>query len=191
MHPQQTVVPLTVADISLFCKNLRQHLIDKQASAPPGHLALLNLLAKSAGHRNYQALRAQAALGATTPAPQPIELPRDTALPKVVLRALGQFDTHGRLVRFPTLLSVRLIALWGLWCRLPASRNLTEAQVNQTIAQFHTFDDNATLRRELVNAKLLWRTRDGSQYRKVAQRPSPEASDFLRALHRATLQTNR
>ena len=198
MSSTRQIVPLSVADVSSFAKILRDAFI--AAPTPPSHLAFLNLVAKSAGYRNYQALRAAAtsatnttparlATTATAPAParpRAIELPRDIALTRTAARAVSHFDAQGKLLRFPTQLSVRLIALWGLWCRLPAKRELSESQVNATIAAFHCFNDNATLRRELVNAKLLWRTTDGRVYKKVAKPPDEEAQAFLKALLRAT-----
>ena len=182
MRPSPTPVPLRVADVSQFCKLLRQQLADKNSAELPSHLAMLNLIAKSAGYRNFQSLRADAAAAIPHQTPQPVTLPRGTDLPKPVLRALSHFDTHGRLTRFPLQRSVRDIALLALWSRLPAKRDLREAEVNEYIARFHTFADNATLRRELVNTKLLWRTKDGRVYRKLAADTTPEGQLFIKQL---------
>ena len=182
MRPSPTPVPLRVTDVSLFCKSLRQQLATKTTAELPSHLAMLNVIAKSAGYRNFQSLRADAASKTPFQAPQPITLPRNADLPKVVLRALSHFDTHGNLTRFPLQRSVRDIAILSLWCRLPAKRDLTEAEVNDYIAKFHTFADNATLRRELVNTKLLWRTKDGRVYRKLAADTNPDGQLFIKQL---------
>ena len=40
----------------------------------------------------------------------------------------------------------------------------TEKEVNNLLNQYHTFNDPAMLRRELFEAKLLNRKRDGSAY---------------------------
>lgn len=153
----------------------------------PGHLALMNMLARSAGHRNYQTLRAKPLRIDATPvandvAINPIVLPRGSGLPRACQRALGQFDTAGRLIRWPSNYSVQQLALFGLWIRLPAKRDLTEAEVNGYLNQFHHFGDAATLRRELVNARLLWRTKDGRIYRKLVNSTTVEASQFIKAL---------
>jgi hypothetical protein len=179
-------VPLRVADISLFCKTLRQQLAEKSAAPLPSHLAMLNLIAKSAGYRNFQSLRADADSAIAHSTAEPLTIPRELALPKLVARALNHFDTHGRMTRFPLQLSVRNIALLALWCRIPAKRDLTEKEVNDYIAQFHTFADNATLRRELVNTKLLWRTKDGRVYRRLAADESPEGTLFIKTLMKLT-----
>lgn len=194
MNPNRQTVPLRVADISTFAKQLRQMLIE--ASEPPTHLSLLNMLARSAGHRSFQAFR-RAALEAPLPAqssesPAPLDPASSLVAPKTdasgaplsraVARALTHFDVGGRLTRFPQQLSVRDLTLWGLWCRFPSGRDLDEAAVNDIIERFHRFGDVATLRRELVNTKLLWRTRDGRVYRREAVKPEGEAATFLALL---------
>ncbi|MBI3716915.1 MAG: DUF2087 domain-containing protein [Betaproteobacteria bacterium] len=185
MNSSREIVPLQAADISSFCKNLRQQLADAGVSPVPGHLAFLNLLAKSAGHRNYQALRVSApAPSAVSAAREPMAIasPRGSTLPRAALRALTHFDTAGRLRRWPTQFAVQQYALWGLWIRLPLKRDMSEADVNRHLDAYHCFGDAATLRRELVNAKLLWRTIDCRLYRKEPRRRSDEANDFLEAL---------
>jgi hypothetical protein len=181
-----------VSDASQFAKQLRAWL--EAQPKLPSHLALLNGIARSVGYRNYQSLRAAhvaaqeaaAKTGATVDAAPAIDGFQYPTLPKSVQRALNHFDVKGRMLRFPTQLGIRQLALWGLWCRLPASRSLTERDVNEYVRQFHAFEDIATLRRELVNAKLLWRTRDGSEYRKQAVTPTDDAAQFLDALNRET-----
>ncbi len=86
------------------------------------------------------------------------------------------------MIRFPAQLGVRLQTLWALWIHLPAKRDMSEAEVNSYIAKYHTFADNATLRRELVNAKLLWRTQDGRIYRKVTREPDADTVRFLKVV---------
>lgn len=187
MNPSRELVPLMAADVSLFCKSLRTQLTNAEVAPLPSHLALLNMLARSAGHRNFQALCAAAKLVpvATTQIiaePKLLPAPRDDALSKTAKRAVTHFDTAGRLARWPTQFAVRQHALWALWVRMPAKRDMTEADVNRYIAKYHTFDDNATLRRELVNAKMLWRTRDGSVYRKEPVQPDADSAAFLKVV---------
>ena len=185
MNTSREVVPLFAADISTLCKNLRQQLSTAGHEAP-GHVALLNMLAKSAGYRNYQMLKACPPLvPPVTQAPAvesvvgAITLPRGSTVPVTLRRLLACFDTQGRLTRWPNKYAAQQMAIWALWSRLPAQRELTEKQVNNYIAAWHTFGDQATLRRELVNAKLLWRTVDCRVYRKEVRRPSEETREFL------------
>ena len=104
-----------------------------------------------------------------------------TTLSATVRKALLQFDESGRLVRLPNKLSVQQMTMWALWTQFAAHRKYTEKEVNAIANAFHTFGDQATLRRELVNMKLLGRKSDCSEYWKEAQRPSDEVQSFLRA----------
>lgn len=98
-----------------------------------------------------------------------------------VRKALFQFDDAGRLVRLPNKLSVQQMTMWALWTKFEANQKYTEKEVNAIINGFHTFGDQATLRRELVNMKLLGRKSDCSEYWKEPHRPNDEVHDFLRA----------
>ncbi len=184
MNATREIVPLHAADISAFCKNLRQQLAVAEVANPPSHLRLLNMLAKSAGYRNFQELRATPPQAAVEPVVvvRAIVAPRGGELSRTVKRTLSNFDTAGRLMRWPTQFAVQQLAIWGLWLRLPGKRDLSEADVNRYLSEYHTFGDAATLRRELVNAKMLWRTTDCSVYRKLMHRPEGDAQDFVREL---------
>lgn len=169
-------VPLQTADLSSFAKALGAQLQEahRQEPRPPGHVQLLNMLARAAGHRNYQSLRAHPPR--REPAPPPASL-GDTAL-----KALRQFDAVGRLTRWPIKYSVQRLMLWGLWMRFEGRRRYTEREVNEVLNAWHLYGDHCTLRRELVDMRLLERKSDCSEYRKCAQRPSAEAAAFMRAL---------
>jgi len=58
----RTLTPLQAPDLSAFAralgKSLKQRHADEQP--PPSHVELLNLIARAAGHRNVQALKAVA-----------------------------------------------------------------------------------------------------------------------------------
>ena len=103
MSATRDLVPLTVADISTFCKSLRAQLVAADVVPLPSHLALLNMIAKAAGHRNYQALRAAPVAHPLVTAPIAAEptaltLPRDPTLASTVKRAVTHFDTAGRMI---------------------------------------------------------------------------------------------
>ena len=71
-------VPLHSDDLSQFAKTLRQQLADhlrKSEGTAPSHVQMLNMLARAAGHRSVQALRAQALLKPSAPAPAAAEAP--------------------------------------------------------------------------------------------------------------------
>lgn len=177
--PRHTV-PLHADDISSFAKSLGRQLNDAHAHSarPPGHVELLNMLARAAGYRNFQSLRVQPAPLAVA-APTPVAEP---ALSDTAARALRQFDDWGRLTRWPIKFSVQRLMLWGLWMRFDARRKYTEREVNDVLKAWHLFGDHCTLRRELVEMHLLERRSDGSEYRKLPARPDAEAMALLRAL---------
>ena len=110
-----------------------------------------------------------------------IEAVNLASMSATVRKSLFQFDDAGRLVRLPNKLSVQQMTMWALWTKFEANRKYTEKEVNAIVNGFHTFGDQATLRRELVNMKLLGRKSDCSEYWKEPHRPSEEVQDFLRA----------
>lgn len=100
-------IPFHAEDLSALAKSLRQQLDSHLASTAqaPSHLSLLNMLARAAGHRNLQALRAQASLKPAASSVQPMPSapippargPRHPGLSELADRALRQFDEQGRL----------------------------------------------------------------------------------------------
>lgn len=183
------LVPLTTPDVSAFTKTLKSFLDERHAAGKPlpSHVELLNLLARAAGLRNFATLKASALNAAPRVAPaSPAAAPGGSAvdlstLSTTVRKALIQFDEAGRLVRLPNKLSVQQMAMWALWTQFAARRKYTEKEVNAILNAHHTFGDQATLRRELINMKLLGRKSDCSEYWKEAHRPTPEVQAFLQA----------
>jgi hypothetical protein len=171
------LTPLHADDVSSFAKALGAQLALAHAKTarPPGHVELLNMLARAAGHRNFQSLRAR----------PPVEAPAsDAPLSETAVKALRQFDAAGRLVRWPIKFSVQRLMLWGLWMRFEPRRKYSEREVNELLNAWHLFGDHCTLRRELVEMGMLARRSDGSEYRKQPLRPPPEAMALMRALRR-------
>ena len=75
-------------------------------------------------------------------------------------KVLGNFlDDDGRLLSIPTSRAKRAVVLDYLADKLEADRTYRERELNAVLRRFH--HDVATLRRELVGAKLVVRTRDG------------------------------
>ena len=190
--PLSVVVP----DASLFAKALGQSLKTRHAAGqpPPGHVELLNLVARALGHRNLQSLQAAAR---AAPLPDPVLAAEDRPPPAKLTdnarKALGQFDSRGRLLRWPVKYSVQTLAMWVLWTLFDGRRVYTEAEVNQILKAANAFGDHATLRRELINHRLMTRKSDCSEYRKLPARPDAEARALLQAwrLQRRTLTGER
>lgn len=182
------LTPLVAADLSIFAKTLRAQLATRLDSGEglPGHVEMLNLLARAAGHRNVQALKAAAARPAAPPgaAAQPHRWhgPKDPTLSAAADRALRLFDTQGRLTRWPSRRAEQVLALWCLWLAFDSRRRYSEREVNEILNRRHAFGDHCLLRRELVELELLARTPGGEQYRKVAARPDADTTALLHAL---------
>jgi hypothetical protein len=137
-----------------------------------------------------QALRA--AMQVPPPALAEEDLPLPLPLSANARKALQQFDSRGRLVRWPHKFSVQKLAMWVLWTLFDSRRVYTEKEVNAVLKAANAFDDHVTLRRELINHRLLTRKSDGSEYRKLAVRPDDEARALLAAWRtRRRLQTAR
>jgi hypothetical protein len=172
-------VPFVAPDLSAFARSLSRALAERGQAKPPSHVELLNLIARAAGHRNVQALRA-AMLAPPVPMADEDRSP-PLPLSANARKALRQFDSHGRLVRWPTKFSVQRLALWVLWTRFDSRRVYSEKEVNAVLKAANGFDDHVTLRRELIDHRLLARKSDCSEYKKLPARPDAEARALLSA----------
>jgi hypothetical protein len=188
--PARERTPLAVPDLSAFAKSLRTQLCARLDSGAglPGHVELLNLLARAAGHRNLQALKAAAtrANAGAAPAAPPHRWhgPKDPALSASADRTLRLIDAGGRLLRWPGKRAEQVLALWCLWLAFDGKRRYSEREVNEILNRRHAFGDHCLLRRELVEAGLLARTPGGAEYRKQPARPDDDTAALLRALRR-------
>jgi Uncharacterized protein conserved in bacteria (DUF2087). len=171
-----TSIPLRTPDLSGFARALSKQLATREA--PPSHLELLNMLARAAGFRNHQHLRAAHAAQSRLDSLPEVE----TVDFRQVERALACFDAGARLTRWPARRHLQILCLWALWSRLPAEQALDEPQINRLIDALHLFGDRALIRRDMVGLGLLLRGDDGRGYRRVEQRPPPEARALIRRL---------
>ena len=145
----------------------------------PGHVEMLNLLAKAGGYKNFQHLKAEREASHEAVNPR-VEADIDV---KRVKKAAGHFDLEGRLNRWPKKHSLRLLCLWVLWSRLPARTALSELEMDERLTLDHTFCDHALLRRFMVDNGLVSRTPDGSEYRRIEAQPPREALEVFKRLH--------
>jgi len=164
----RTMIPLQVDDLSHFAKTLRAQLLGRDQ--PPGHAELLTLLSRAAGFRNYQHLRS---LTEAAPAaePQP-DLMR-------VEKVSRYFDAGGRMTSWPSKLNHQSLCFWVMWSRVPAAAVFTEREISQMLQAWHLFGDHALLRRGMVDGRLLSRTQDGREYRRVERKPPAELRPLL------------
>ena len=73
-------------------------------------------------------------------------------------------DNSGKIVQLPKKQKARYVLLEYLADKFETNRIYSEREVNAVCNMWHTFGDFFLLRRELVDAGLLCRKRDGSQY---------------------------
>lgn len=165
-------MPYRVDDVSALARSLRRQIVSHHEASCrlPSHLTLLNMLARAAGHRNFQSYQAD-------PAPtEPGPLPADGE------RLLRLVDARGRLTRWPVKRGVQRLLAWYLWSVLDSKKVYSEREITAILAARNTFDDPVILRRELINEGLFLRTPDGREYRKQPLRAPSEVVVVLRAL---------
>jgi hypothetical protein len=152
------VIALNIPDLSAFAKTLRSGL-----EQPPGHVETLNLIARAAGYRNYQHLKARQ-----------IQEEQPIANDRQVARAL-RFFKAGKFAEWPAKTQVQKLCLWALWAQLPAQTDLHEREISTLIHSMCLFKDAAQIRRAMVEHQMVARAKDGSCYQRIEQALPAEA----------------
>jgi hypothetical protein len=80
-------------------------------------------------------------------------------------------DDQGRIKQWPSKMIMKIKILTYLTTKFSDDAQYTEAQVNEILKQWHTFNDYFILRRGLIDAGLLKRHLDGSRYWKNLEHP--------------------
>lgn len=173
----KTLLPFAVKDVSGLARSIARELASGEER--PGHVQILNILARAAGFRNFQHFRAARAAEARLDAAPPLGEPVDHVRVERVARL---FDAEGRLTRWPPKANQRRLCLWVLWSRFPVHAALDEIAVNAHLNRRHSFGDPALMRRELVDGGFVRRTVDGREYRRIECRPEPDALALFAAL---------
>ena len=83
-------------------------------------------------------------------------------------------DGEGRLTAFPSKRKKKLYVLIYLSQKFEQGKVYTEKEVNELLCRWHTFNDPATLRRELYDHRFIDRDAKGSEYRPAAVQPTIE-----------------
>jgi hypothetical protein len=177
----RTHIRFSADDISAVARSLRNQL--SRTDHSPGHVEILNMLARSIGFRNFQSLRAQ---DGSTAVEEPAPAAEPTIDPVHIQKIARFFDSQGRLTSWPARADYRAACLWVLWSKLPARGDITEDDLNRQIRANHLFGDHALLRRELCDRGMLARTTDGRSYHRIEQKPSAEGLALIRRLGEAS-----
>ncbi len=73
-------------------------------------------------------------------------------------------DDDDRLIHLPGKQKLQVLAYEYLASKFEKGKKYTEKEVNEVIDAWHTFNDAASLRRDLINYQHLSRTNDGAKY---------------------------
>lgn len=193
----RTTLPFHVDDMSALARSLKSQLAE--CPTPPGHLEILNMLARASGHRNFQHYRAEfesragagrAGAEQALPVATPVAPPAAAAAPEGahtvdparIRRLLRFFDREGRLVRWPPKRTQQESCLWVIWSRVPPGVVMNERQLNEFLKGLHLFGDHALLRRWMCDYGMMTRTADGREYRRVEMRPPAEPLELMRRM---------
>lgn len=172
----RSTYPLAIPDLSAFAKALREQLL--KLDRAPGHVEMLNLCAKAAGYKNYQHFRAQAEPTESRPAEPLPDLDK-------VEKVARYFDREGRMASWPSRQNHQELCYWVMWSRIPAGEVFTEREISELLNEWHLFGDHALLRRGMYEARLVSRTLDGREYRRIEQKPPAELSPLLARINAA------
>ncbi|MCP8883717.1 DUF2087 domain-containing protein [Devosia sp. XJ19-1] len=159
---------LHITDLSAFAKGLREQIAALVET--PSHVDMLNMLARSAGFRNYQHFKA---VSEDAPPVDPVDL-------TLVEKVSRHFDADGVLMRWPSKNSLQPLCLWALWSRLEPGRDYADRENTELLNAWASFGDHALLRRALVDMGYVTRTADGRTYRRIEQKPPAELSVLLK-----------
>jgi hypothetical protein len=173
----RSVFPFYAGDISELARSLHSQLA--ACDHIPGHVELLNMLARAVGSRNFQHFRAKMIAEKRLMRPTEGLAPIDY----VELQSLSRyFDANGRWVRWPSKFSHQDPCLWVLWSKVPPRKTFSEREMNELLLANHLFEDPALLRREMKERGLVTRTLDGRVYRRVERKPPHTALVLIRFL---------
>ena len=168
-------LPFSTPDLFALARPLSRELTETPEK--PGHLSLMNMVARGAGFRNFQHFRASAT------AADKLDTPAAAADMAKIAQARRYFDAAGNKTSWPAKTHLQHLCLWVLWSRLPRGQSLTQREISHLLDAQHAFGDAAILRRTLWEQKLVSRTPDCRDDQRVEQPPPPEAREPIRLLH--------
>ncbi len=79
----------------------------------------------------------------------------------------GFFDNEGKIKQLPSKMKKKLLIIDFLSEKFEMNVKYSGQEIDEILNQHHTYNDSATLRRELISNKILDRTPDGRTYWKI------------------------
>ena len=83
-------------------------------------------------------------------------------------------DENGRLKAFPVKRKMKIYSLIFFADKFESGKSYAESEVNDIINEHSTFNDAATIRRELCSYGFMRRKKDCTQYRCEEKKPTAE-----------------
>ena len=167
-----------VADISALARSVHDQM--DELGRIPSHLELLNMLARGAGFQNFQHFKAK------SDESRRVDVPAEAsaeAVPGVdlgyVQKVARLFDDEGRMTHWPSKEKQSILCLWYMWSKVPAGQVFVEKDFNAIINGWHLFGAHALLRRSMYEMRLIDRTREGRDYRRIEQEAPPELAVLI------------
>ena len=159
----------------------------RQPTARPCRVA--EPMARAPGHRSFQSQQAAAISPMATSQPTPLpdaslakkDRPPPLALSDNARKALLQFDSRGRLMRWLTRFSMQKLAMWVQWTHFDHRRVCSEREVNEVLRMVTASTTAPRCAVQLIYHQLPSRKPDCSGYRKLAARPDDETRALLHA----------
>ena len=90
----------------------------------------------------------------------------------------GFLDNEGRLKSYPAKHKMQVFALFYLASKFEQKKRYSEKEVNQILNNWHTFEDWATLRRDLFDKWFLGRDPKGKEYWLEDEQPTLASFGF-------------
>lgn len=93
-----------------------------------------------------------------------LDYERNDAAKTKMAELSGFLDVNNKLTAFPSKRKTKIKALFYIAEKLEKGKTFTEKEMNEQLNKWHTFEDPATLRRELYNNKFIDRDPYGHSY---------------------------
>ncbi|MDD4290784.1 MAG: DUF2087 domain-containing protein [Clostridia bacterium] len=87
-------------------------------------------------------------------------------------------DSEQRLKDYPAKRKMQVACLFYLATKFEPDRKYKEIEINMILKKWNTFGDHATLRRDMIDAKIMQRTDDCREYWLANPQPTPADLGF-------------